>query len=276
MSILTSRPVLRWAVPALAAVTVVGAGVAAKTIAGAAGPSLPPRTAAQLLVDLQTAQLDGLSGTVVEKADLGLPPAVTSLAGALGGAQGSSALTSLVSGKHTLRVWYSGPDKARVSLLGSGSESDIIKNANELWLWDSKSNTAQHHVFTPDEIKNPDKGLPHGLPSGLPSDLGNSMPTNPQDAANLALKAIDPTTNVRTGNTALVAGRNAYELILTPKDGESLVSEVRLAIDAQEHLPLRVQVFAKGLADPAIEVGFTQVSFTRRTTPSSPSHRPSA
>jgi len=95
---------------------VVGAGVAAKTIAGAAGPALPPRTAAQLLVDLETANLDGLSGTVVEKANLGLPPAITTLAGALGGSQGSSTLTSLVAGKHTLRVWYSGPEKARVSL----------------------------------------------------------------------------------------------------------------------------------------------------------------
>jgi outer membrane lipoprotein-sorting protein len=259
MSILTSRPVLRWAVPALAAVAVVGAGVAAKTIAGAAGPALPPRTAAQLLVDLQTAQLDGLSGTVVEKADLGLPPAITTLAGVLGGSQGSSALTSLVAGKHTLRVWYSGPDKARVSLLGTGSESDIIKNSNELWLWDSKSNTAEHHVFTPGETSSPDKHLPGTLPSGLPS----SIPSNPQDAANLALKAIDPTTDVRTGNTAQVAGRDAYELILTPKDKDSLVSEVRLAIDAKQHLPLRVQVFAKGVTDPAIEVGFTQVSFNR-------------
>jgi outer membrane lipoprotein-sorting protein len=259
MSILTSRPVLRWAVPALAAVAVVGAGVAAKTIAGAAEPTLPPRTAAQLLVDLQTAKLDGLSGTVVERADLGLPPALTALAGALGGSQASSQLTSLVSGKHTLRVWYSGPDKARVALLGTGTESDVIKNANEIWLWDSKANTAQHHVFAPGEAVHPDKGLPGALPSGLPS----SIPNNPQDAANLALKAIDPTTTVTTGNTARIAGRDAYELILTPKDSDSLVSQVRLAIDAKEHLPLRVQVLAKGVSDPAFEVGFTQVSFTR-------------
>jgi len=263
MSILTSRPVLRWAVPAVAAVAVVGAGVAAKTIAGAAEPNLPPRTAAQLLVDLETAQLDGLSGTVVERANLGLPPAVTTLAGVLGGSQGSSELTSLVAGKHTLRVWYSGPDKARVALIGTGSESDIIKNSNEVWIWNSKTNTAEHHVFAPGEDKKADHGLPSQLPSGLPSALANKIPTNPQDAADLALKAIDPTTNVKTGNTAQVAGRDAYELILTPKDSDALVSEVRLAIDAKQHVPLRAQIFAKGVSDPAIEVGFTQVSFTR-------------
>ena len=48
-------------------------------------PALPPRTAAQLLVDVQTARLDGLSGTVVQRADLGLP--ALPLAGLAGGSE---------------------------------------------------------------------------------------------------------------------------------------------------------------------------------------------
>jgi outer membrane lipoprotein-sorting protein len=246
MSNFTSRPVLRWAVPAAAAVAVVGAGVAAKTLAVAAEPDLPPRTAAQLLVDLQTAQLDGLSGTVVERADLGLP-AIPLLTG-----DQSAKLTSLVSGKHTLRVWYSGPDKARVSLLGTQGQSDIIHNGNDTWAWDSESKEAQHFTGKPDE-----QAAPGAIPA--PTDL----PKSPQEAADLALKAIDPTTQVTTGNTAKIAGRNAYELVLRPRDSAALVGEVRLAIDAQEKLPLRVQVLPRGTANPAFEVAFTQVSFTR-------------
>ncbi|MEV0128253.1 sigma-E factor regulatory protein RseB domain-containing protein [Dactylosporangium sp. NPDC050688] len=244
MSKFTSRPVLRWAVPALAAVAVVGAGVAAKTLAVAAEPNLPPRTAAQLLVDLQTAHLDGLSGTVVERADLGLP-ALPSLLG-----EQSSELTSLVSGKHTLRVWYSGPDKARLSLLGTQGQSDIIHNGADTWTWNSKSGKAQHYKSTGGEAK---------TPGAIPSE----MPKSPQEAADLALKAIDPTTQVSIGNSAKIAGRDAYELILRPRDTASLISQVRLAIDAQEKLPLRVQVLAKGDSNPAFEVAFTQVSFTR-------------
>ncbi|GAA0741770.1 hypothetical protein Drose_28025 [Dactylosporangium roseum] len=246
MSNFTSRPVLRWAVPAAAAVAVVGAGVAAKTLAVAAEPDLPPRTAAQLLVDLQTARLDGLSGTVVERADLGLP-AIPSLTG-----EQSAELTSLVSGKHTLRVWYSGPEKARISLLGTQGQSDIIHNGADTWLWNSKTNTAQHFKGSP-------PGADERGPAGIPSDL----PKSPQEAADLALKAIDPTTQVSTGNSARIAGRNAYELILRPRDTASLVGEIRLAIDAQEKLPLRVQLLARGQASPAFEVAFTQVSFTR-------------
>lgn len=244
MSKFTSRPVLRWAVPVVAAVAVVGAGVAAKTLAVAAEPNLPPRTAAQLLVDLQTAQLDGLSGVVVERADLGLP-ALPSLLG-----DQSSELTSLVSGKHTLRVWYSGPDKARVSLLGTQGQSDIIHNGTDTWTWNSKSATAQHYKGTGEESK---------APQAVPSEI----PKTPQEAADLALKSIDPTTQVTIGNSAKIAGRDAYELVLRPRDTASLIGQVRLAIDAKEKLPLRVQILAKGQSNPAFEVAFTQVSFAR-------------
>ncbi|MEV8515644.1 hypothetical protein [Dactylosporangium sp. NPDC051484] len=251
MSNFTSRPVLRWAVPAAAAVAVVGAGVAAKTLAVAAEPDLPARTAAQLLVDLQTARLDGLSGTVVERADLGLP-AIPLLTG-----DQSAKLTSLVSGKHTLRVWYSGPDKGRVSLLGTQGQSDVIRNGNDIWIWDSQTKQARHFAGRPDTDKAGVPGIPGVLAS--PSDL----PKSPQEAADLALKAIDPTTQVTTGNSAKIAGRDAYELILRPRDTSSLVGEVRLAIDAEKKLPLRVQVLPRGTANPAFEVAFTQVSFVR-------------
>ena len=38
---------------------------------------------------------------------------------------------------------------------------------------------------------------------------------------------------------------------------------MRIAIDSQHRVPLRVQVFARGAATPAAQVGFTAVSFSR-------------
>jgi outer membrane lipoprotein-sorting protein len=255
-------------VPALAAVAVVGAGVAAKTLAVAAEPNLPPRTAAQLLVDLQSAHIDGLSGTVVERADLGLPNLASMLSNLNvtgGNAAGSADLTALISGKHTLRVWSSGPDKTRLALVGTSGESDVVRNGKDLWIWDSRGNTATHHTIDAgtgaDKGKPGAGGLPSGLPSGAPTGLPTTLPSTPQDAADLALKAIGETTVVSTGNSAKVAGRDAYELILAPRDTSSLVGQVRLAIDAKEHVPLRVQVLSKGNDQPRFEVGFTQVSF---------------
>jgi outer membrane lipoprotein-sorting protein len=246
MSIFSSRPALRWLVPVAVATAVVGGGAALGSITASAAPELPARSAAQLLVDVQTATLDGLSGTVRTNADLGLPdlPSV--------GGQGSSSLNSLASGSHTLRVWYSGPDKARVALLGTLGESDIIRNGTDLWTWDSHTNAATHRKVSTDDNAAVNKRNP-----------ADALGHTPQEAADLALKAIDPTTIVQTGSNARVAGRAAYELVLKPRDTQALIGEVRLAIDAEHHVPLRVLVYARGGGDPAYQVAFTQVTFAR-------------
>lgn len=247
MAILTRRS--RWLVPAAVAVAVAG-GVGGSMIAASADPKLPDRSAAQLLADLQGAHVDGLSGTVVEKADLGLP----ALPVASGG-RGSSDMTSLISGSHTLRVWTAGDDKSRIALLGTFGESDIIRNGTDVWSWMSHGNTADHYVIP--------AGDPHedGTP---PSRSGaTDMPATPEEAAKQVLAAIDPTTKVTTDGTAKIAGRSAYELVVAPKDSRSMIGQVRLAIDAKSHIPLRVQVMAKGKTDPALEIGFTHLSLTR-------------
>ncbi|TDC30704.1 hypothetical protein E1211_23765 [Micromonospora sp. 15K316] len=244
MSVVKSRPVLRWLVPVAAAVTVIGGGAAVGTFAAEAEPSLPPRTAAQLLVDLQTAQLEGLSGTVVQRADLGLPPIA-------GLAAGSSELATLATGTHTLRVWYSGPDRQRVALLDTLGERDLIRNGRDVWSWESRGNTATHRTLGDD-------------PAGKPSRNGApELPVTPADAADQALAAIAPSTAVSVGRAATVAGRDAYELVLEPRDESSLVHQVRIAIDSREHVPLRFEIFASGSDQAAFEVAFTQVDFRR-------------
>jgi outer membrane lipoprotein-sorting protein len=245
VSVFRSRPALRWLVPAAAAFVVIGGGAAAGTVLASADPALPDRSAAQLLVDVQTARPAGLSGTVVETADLGLP----SLPGLTGGS-GNADLTKLVAGSNTARVWYAGEDKVRLALLGTLGETDVIRNGSDVWMWRSADNTATHTTLT----AHADAGKPAPLASGVPS--------TPQEAADAALAAIDPTTTVTTTGSAKVAGRDAYELVLAPKDSASLIGQVRLAIDAQQHIPLRVDVYAKGANNPAVRVAFQQISFT--------------
>jgi outer membrane lipoprotein-sorting protein len=244
VSVFRSRPALRWLVPAAAAVVVIGGGAAAGTIVASADPSLPERSAAQLLVDVQNAKVEGFSGTVVQTADLGLP----SLPGVTSGAGGAE-LMKLVAGSNTARVWYAGEDKARLALMSTLGETDVIRNGNDVWLWRSADSSATHLKLPKDKAGK----TPTALPSGVPS--------TPQEAADQALAAIDPTTAVTTTGAAKVAGRNAYELVLAPRDTASLVGQVRLAIDAEKHIPLGVDVYAKGANDPAVRVAFQQVSF---------------
>lgn len=244
MSKFSSRPLVRWVVPVAVGLAVVIVGALARWLPASAEAVLPPRSAAQLLADVQTARLDGLSGTVVERSNLGLPELP------LPSGMGSSNLTALVTGTHTLRLWYAGPTKVRLALLGTLGESDVIRSGSDLWTWSSDQNTATHRTL-PADAGTPDMGAG---PAGV-------IGLTPQQAADRALAAIDPSTRVSTAGPAVVAGRAAYELVLRPRDTASLVGAVRVAVDATEHVPLRLQVFARGGDTPAFEVAFTQVSF---------------
>jgi outer membrane lipoprotein-sorting protein len=241
MTVFARRPALRWLAPLVAVVLLTTAGSVVGTLMATARDSLPPRSAAQLLVDVQEARLDGLSGTIVQTSDLGLPE----LPGIAGGE--SSEFSSLVSGSHTMRLWYAGPEHARLALLGQFGESDLIRNGNDVWAWSSRNNTATHATVPADH---PETGSDTGTPAP-----GEAM--TPQQAADRALKAIGPSTAVSTDPTAVVAGRTAYQLVLEPRAAETLVGSVRIAIDGATHIPTRVQVFAKGSSTPAFEVGFS-------------------
>ncbi|MFC4530655.1 LolA family protein [Sphaerisporangium dianthi] len=241
---------MRWGIP-VAAVAVVGAVVGtAPVIAAVQGdPSLPGRTAQQLLAGVaenaRRAEPPAMSGTVVETASLGLP------ALPLTAAAGSSPL-ALLSGSHTLKVWYGGGDRMRLALPGPMSETDLISTGHgEAWLWQSDTNTATRYKLG-------DQPAAGARPT--PSALTGA--TTPADMAAGLLKAADESTGVSVENGQHVAGRAAYQLVLTPKAATSLVAKVKIALDGENYIPLRVQIFAKGTAEPAFEVGFTQVTFS--------------
>lgn len=242
VSVFASRPALRWLVPLAIVAVVLTAGIAGRALVAEADPALPPRSAEQLLVDLQTSAVAGFSGTVVQRADLGLPEFPVAVGG-----QGSSEFSALISGTHTLRVWYAGQDRQRVALLGTLGESDVVRNGTDVWTWSSQTNEATHLRLS--ASSDPDEPVP------------TDVPMTPQEAADEALAAIEPTTEVSTDGTATVANRPAYELVLAPKDDASLIGQVRIAIDAEEKVPLRVRVLAAGASNPAIEIGFSQISF---------------
>lgn len=232
----------RWAVP-IGAVAVIGGAIgAAPVIAAAQGdPSLPPKTAAQLLVAAEQAgQLSHpLSGTIVENASLGLPPLPDN------GDNGSP--ISLLSGSHTARIWYADRQHVRLAQIDTGSEQDYIRNGTDTWEWSSAKNTATHGTI--DEKQRQQQPMPQ-------------QTLTPQQAADKALAAVGKTTTVSVDSTGRVAGRDVYELVLSPKDARSLVGQVRVALDGGTFVPLRVQVYPKGSASPAAQVGFTSVTYT--------------
>ena len=80
----------------------------------------------------------------------------------------------------------------------------------------------------------------------------------PQQLADMALAAIDPTTVVTTDGTVQVAGRAAYELVLAPRDTASLVGSVRIADRRRAaHPAAGAGAAPRTRSTPAFEVGFT-------------------
>ena len=246
MTRLISSARLRWAVPALVAAAVAGAAIT--TSGGGAGaaerPKLPSKSAAQLLAAVQQAHPTSLAGTVVETAHLGLPD-LPSSRGSQGG--GDLSFQSLLTGSHAMKVWYAGPARQRLALLAPLSERDVVHNGTDLWIYTSTTNEVEHRAVAPN----------------APVTSQDLIGLTPQQAAQQALQKVGPTTVVSVDDTARVAGQAAYQIVLTPRDARSLVSSVRIAIDAATSVPLRVQVFgASSSTTPAIEVGFTDISYS--------------
>ncbi len=245
---------VRWAVPAATIALVAGAIGAGPVIAAVQGdPTLPERTAEQLLASAAQASRSGLkpmSGTVMQTASLGLP----ALPGVPG--MGGSSPAALLAGSHELKVWYGGEDKFRFALPGRMSETDLIANGDQVWLWQSDVNKATRVKAGGAE------GLGEGKPGAV--DAHRALPTaaTPQQLAQELLGRIGADTVVSVTNTEKVADRAAYQLVLAPKDASSLVREVKLALDGETFVPLRIQVYARSAAEPAFEVGFTSVTFT--------------
>ncbi len=227
----------RWLVPG-AAVVVITAGVGINAAVASADPALPARTATDLLVSLAHAPGQPFSGTVAENADLGIPALP-------GTASTSLSWQSLISGSHTARVWYASPSQVRVSLVGDLAESDVVRSGSDVWVWSSRDNTVSHTV----------------LPAGGTVTSDATPPMDPATAAARALAAIDPSTAVTVDGTSRVAGRPVYELVLTPRASSSLIGQIRLAVDSETSVPLRVQVIARGATEPAFETAFTSISF---------------
>src|SRR5580658_5379814 len=229
----------RWAIPA-GALVITGAVIGGSLISVAqASPGLPSRTPAQLLAQVADSVTPPLTGTVVETTSLGLP--------SLPGTANPTSIAALLTGSHTVRVWYSGPRHFRLAVPEPLSETDVIADGNTAWQWESTANAVTEY------------SLP--AHSSAPQTAPTAAPLTPQQAAQQVLAAVGPTTMVSIDTNVTVAGQPAYELVLAPKDSRSLIGKVRIAIDASNSVPLRLQVFARGAASPAISVGFTAISF---------------
>ena len=207
---------------------VVGLGLLATAGGAGAQPQLPP-VAPEDLVSSVLAKPDPgpFDGTVTLTNDLGLPALPD--------------LPQAADGTSTARVWSGGDHKGRVQLPSDSGERTLVSDGTTHWAWNSADRTVVR---------------------GPVNQQQATTPADPTAAASKAIADLRATSTVAVDGTAEVAGRAAYELVLTPAPTErTLLREVRVAIDAEKRMPLRLTVLATGSTDPALQVGFTDLKF---------------
>ncbi|MEU8465489.1 DUF2092 domain-containing protein [Streptomyces sp. NPDC029003] len=252
----TSRKAARYAVPVAVAGIAAATAAMVPAFANAGGPDLPKVTAQQLIEKVAASDVQQLTGTAKLSTDLGLPTLASGLLGG-GGIAGGSAdpqdkVAQLANGTHTFRVAADGPDRQKLTFLDGRDEYTLVHNGTDVWGYDSKSKEAFHEKADgKDAGRGPDK------------KTADRLGASPQQLAQDLLKQAGPTTDIAVGDTAQVAGRDAYQLVLKPKQSGSTIGSVQIAVDAKNGVPLRVQVLSSQGGKPIAEAGFSQVSFTK-------------
>ena len=218
----------RTAAAGIAVAGAVGLGLLAVPAGAGAEPALPPVDPEELVESVLARDPQPLAGAVEMENGLGLP----ALPGVPQAANGTS----------TARIWSDGDRRGRVQLPTESGERTLVSDGETFWSWNSEDRTVRR--------------IPEGEHE---RDTANA---DPGAAAAEALAALRPTSEISVEGTSEVAGRAAYDLVLAPASSErTLLREVRVAVDAEHRMPLRLTVLATGSPDPAMEIGFTDISF---------------
>ena len=270
----------RWAPAALVATAITAGAIALPMQANAV--DLPDLTPAQVML-LMEGEIRGFSGTIVKTSELGLPPLQMSsmmnedmikemeeklpegfedFVPSLIEQNAITQAVELIAGTHKIRV-YASEEGARVQVLDTMSQRDVVINKDEFWFYDSRKATAltgsinyELDQAKLDKAKTEAQAKIQDYAAQIQLDI-----SNPEAVANYLMEQIGESTSVSVGKDHRVAGRTAYQLIAQPNAKNSLIESVLVSVDSETGMALDVKVYSKEQEAPAFEVGFESISF---------------
>jgi len=213
---------------------VVAAGVAVlcclPVLAAALPVSVSGLTARQLESRVLDSQRLSFSGYAESDANFGLPalPAFSSV-------------TPLLDGVTRMRVWQAAPDRWRVDTLSDTGENDTYQAGVNTFVWDSGG-----QLLT---------GI-YGLPTVR---LPRAADLQPAALAVRIIKEAGAGAKVSTLPPQRIAGQSAAGLEIIPAAPQSTIARADIWASPTSGLPLLVEVFDRGAAQPALETRFLQV-----------------
>ncbi len=226
------------------AVVVAGISVTAIASALSAGPTPPPKPLAQAVHDAMSGpKAQGMSASI-KLTDHLLEGA--SLAGASGEA-GELASSPLIAGASG-RLWVS-DGHLRLELQAEKGDTQVIADSSGISIYDAASNTL--YRYTP----------PAGKSS---SSTGSAHPADQTPTVaqiEEAITHIGAHADLSGAQPADVAGRAAYTVRISPKEGGSLLGGAEVSFDAANGVPLRAAIYSSTSPSPVIELAAEEVSY---------------
>lgn len=240
---------------------------------------LPDMTAEELMVMMQSAQSVEFSGTVLKTSNLGLPALELSsilseseieqmrektpeeFADFVPEVLESNALTEameLIAGEHRVRI-YVGETGMRAQILDPMAQRDLIASGNTIWVYDSREQTAMYAEID-EAAAEAKKNEAMVEIDAYAAEIGLDL-TNPQAVAEYAMAQVGDNADITVGTDHYVAGRTAYQIIVTPNSDVSLIASIVISVDSEFGMPLAVTVNSNVQVEPAMEIGFESISF---------------
>src|SRR4051812_5216664 len=232
MSFLRTIPTRRLLALLGAAVLVAGGGTAIALAASGSGPVPPAKSLDAAVHDsLAGPEVQGVSARVEFTNHLIDSAALEGNAPLLKGANG--------------RLWLT-KGHLRLELQSDQGDAQLVVDRRGFWGYDVSSHTV--YPGRPPPAREAERGRQgsHRTPSVAQIRHG--------------IARAKRHTGVSGAIPVDVAGRPAYDVRITPKQG-GLVGAARLAWDAGHAVPLRVEVFPRGSSSPVLELKATDVSY---------------
>jgi hypothetical protein len=151
-----------------------------------------------------------------------------------------SSVTPLLDGVTRMRVWQASPDHWRVDTLSDAGENDTYQAGSNAFIWDSGEQLLTG-IYGTQVVR-----LPRAADL-VPSALAIRIISEAGPGAKLGL--LPP---------RRVAGESAVGLKITPASPQSTVAQADVWASPGTGLPLLVEVFNRGSAQPALETQFLQ------------------
>jgi outer membrane lipoprotein-sorting protein len=273
MSYFLRRLPLARLLAACALAVALGACVTALAFALGSGSTPPPKPLADAIHDA----LAGSDSETVEGVSASIQLTDHLLEGAnlaSGGEAGGLSSSPLVTGGSG-RLWIAKDGRVRLELQSEQGDTQILCDGHAVSLYDAATNTLYRYTLpSRDEGSSSDAGGSSGQGSssgegGASGGQGSSQPEGSgahhevPSVAKIeeAISRLSQHVNVSGAMPTDIAGRPAYTVRVSPKEGGSLLGGAELSWDADNGVPLRAAIYSTNSSSPAIELAASEISY---------------